>query len=156
MANPAAPSVTVIDDDPHQLAFLVAAIRRGGFGVTGFRRALDGLAYVIEQRPSALVLDLCMPEMDGIETLKRLQIGAPELPVLVVTGLISPRSDSHLDKLRRSGAVDCLLKPIDGPALCARLRDIIAAAAGKPGYTDQESARSGANATPAAWEMPTR
>ena len=140
MTDAAPDTVTVIDDDPSQLAMLVRMLQRGGFNASGFRQARDGIPYIIDNRPDAVVLDLWMPEIDGIEALQQLQASAPEVPVIVVSGLISSSRDGYFAQLTRGGAVACLAKPVRGAELCDTVRGAIAAR--RPPQTDQDSARS--------------
>jgi two-component system response regulator FixJ len=117
--------IVVIDDDPAHLDFLVTALQRDGFAVTGFGRSRDALHYIVDHPVGAVVVDLNMPQMDGLEIVRRLQATVPTAPVIGVTGAATPLPASHLRTLRLFGAVDCLRKPIDVVTLCDAVRRAI-------------------------------
>ena len=125
MSTSPAETVVVIDDDPDSLAFLAEAIRRDGFTVTTFSKPKEGVYHVIDHPASAVVVDLCMPEMDGIETVRRLQVSAPSTPIVGITGLATPQAGVYLQALRDAGAAVCLRKPIKSRELCDALRAAI-------------------------------
>src|SRR6516162_5623604 len=111
--------IVVIDDDATNLDFLVTALQREGFAVTGFRRSREALYYIIDHPVGAVVVDLHLPEMDGIEIIRRLQAAVPTAPVIGITGAAGPLAEAHLRTMRLFGAVECLRKPIDATTLCA-------------------------------------
>ncbi len=83
-------------------------------------------ALVKKQSPDVVLLDLQMPEQNGIETLQQLRTEYAELPVLILTTF---SDDTHLYAALRAGAGGFLLKDMDGDDLLAAIRG---AAQGKP------------------------
>lgn len=102
------------DDDPLQLravARLLKALGHSGALANSGQVALDLLE---RQSFDAVLLDLRMPELDGMETLSRLRLRFRDLPVVMVSG---DDLGSDWDFYRRLGASAFLVKPIDQMAL---------------------------------------
>jgi DNA-binding response OmpR family regulator len=108
----------VIEDEPRILAFLARGLEAEGFLVDAAGNGRDGLHRALGRAYDAVVLDLLLPELDGLSILRELQRRRPELPVVIV----SARSDLPT-KLRGFGlgASDYLAKPFAFDELVARL-----------------------------------
>jgi two-component system response regulator MprA len=93
-----------------------------GYDVELAADGLEALQAVADQRPDALVLDVMMPRMDGLETCRRLRAAGDDLPVLMLTAreMVSDRV-AGLD----AGADDYLPKPFALEELLARLRALL-------------------------------
>ena len=101
----------VVDDDEAVLDLTRELLLRGGFEVVtarGGREALEILRVDAERKIDAAVLDLAMPGMDGIETLRRIKEEDPELQVILLTGHASLEKGIEAMKF---GAMDFLEKP---------------------------------------------
>ena len=111
--------VHVIDDDDAARDSLAFLLRSAGFDVRGYESAPEFLA-AIETLPSGCVItDVRMPEMSGIELLRRLRESGNECPVLVITG----HADIPLAvEAMKLGAADFFEKPYDDDALLAAVR----------------------------------
>ena len=110
----------VIEDDPDLNRQLATALTDAGYVVD---RAFDGEEghYLGESEPyDAVILDLAMPGMDGIETLKRLLELDPTLQVILLTGHATVTKGVEAVKL---GAVDFLEKPADIATLIGKITD---------------------------------
>src|SRR5438067_7095475 len=109
-----AATVLLIDDD--------AGIRRGfgrllqsaGFQVLFAEDGSRGLATLRDSGPDAVLLDLNMPGLSGLDTLTQAATNAPDTPVIVVSG--SGNVDDVVQALRR-GAWDFVTKPVEDSAL---------------------------------------
>jgi DNA-binding NtrC family response regulator len=100
----------VIDDDPAGCRLVRAIFAVEGFDVMVAHDGAQGLRLVAEGAPEAVLLDLRLPEIDGLEVLQRLQRTDPFLPVIVLTADTQIRSAVRATHL---GAFDYLTKPID-------------------------------------------
>jgi two-component system response regulator MprA len=114
--------ILVVDDEPAVLDAVDRALRLEGYDTelaTDGREALDALAA---GAPDALVLDLLMPRVDGLEVCRRLRAAGDRTPVLVLTARASVS-----DRVRGldAGADDYLVKPFALEELLARLRALL-------------------------------
>ncbi len=116
----------VVDDDPVNRDMLSRRLARRGYDVVCASSGREALACVERQTFDAVLLDLMMPEMSGLEVLDTLrQTYAPlELPVLMITA--RDRSEDVADALGR-GATDYISKPVDFTVAVARIRNHVAA-----------------------------
>ena len=118
-------SVLIVDDEATSRNMLVRRLKRHGFSPTDAASGQSALDRVKETHFDAILLDLMMPGLSGIETLKKLrELFSPvELPVIMVTAV--PDSDQVVAALE-AGANDYVVKPVDFKMLVARLKTQIA------------------------------
>jgi two-component system OmpR family response regulator len=114
--------VLVVDDESTLADLLSMALRYEGWDV---RTAADGLGAVRTARdfkPDAVVLDIMLPDLDGLEVLRRLRAEAPEVPVLFLTA-----KDAVEDRVAglTAGGDDYVTKPFSLEELVARLRGLL-------------------------------
>lgn len=112
------PHVLVIDDEPQILRALRTILSARHFRVSVASRGEEGLALAAAQPPDLIILDLGLPDLDGVEVCKRLREWT-QTPIIV----LSVR-DSERDKVAAldSGADDYLTKPFGIEELLARIR----------------------------------
>jgi CheY-like chemotaxis protein len=116
--------ILVVDDHDTHRRVLALTLRPPEFDVTGVRDGLEALAYLRDHVPDAILLDVHMPGMSGLEVglaVRRLE-GLATVPILVMS--------SELDETIRSRAAafhaaDVLAKPIPAPQLRRRLTELI-------------------------------
>jgi two-component system KDP operon response regulator KdpE len=108
----------VIDDEPQIVRALKTILAEKGYRVTGASRGEEGLALAAATPPDVIILDLGLPDMDGVEVCARLREWTP-VPIIV----LSVR-DSEQDKVAAldRGADDYLTKPFGIDELLARIR----------------------------------
>jgi DNA-binding response OmpR family regulator len=111
--------VLVIDDEPNILRFLSRALRGHGFCVDCASDGLRGLELLRGGGYGLVVLDLLMPGVDGIATLKQIMGTHPEQPVMVLSALTDVESKVRCLEL---GAADYVTKPFALAELVARVR----------------------------------
>src|SRR5256712_13201996 len=100
----------VVDDDPEARKVLKDFLRLRGLAVLEARNGLEALLSVKQHRPGVVVLDLNMPRLGGLETLKRIRPFDPTIRVAVVTE--DPDAAVH-QQARALGATVVLIKPVD-------------------------------------------
>lgn len=113
----------MIEDDPRLSALVVEYLAESGFQVTTAATATVGLQVAAMGKFDALILDLMLPDMDGLEVCRRLRTGDTKgLPILMLTA----RGDAT-DRVvgLEMGADDYLPKPFEPRELLARLRAIL-------------------------------
>lgn len=111
--------ILVVEDDPTLAAGLAKALTHAGFAVDSVANGGDAIHHVAALAPDLVVLDLGLPDMDGVELLKRLRHKHKALPILILTA--RARLDDKIGALDL-GADDYLAKPFEMPELLARLR----------------------------------
>ena len=89
MATPAR-RVVVVDDDPDILAYYASVLTQAGYDVVTAQSAAEARAAAAARRPDALVLDISMPEEDGLSLAGRLYEGAQtrDIPIVLVTARV--------------------------------------------------------------------
>jgi two-component system response regulator MprA len=120
--------ILVVDDDRSLRDALRRALTLGGYEVQSADSGQQGLTQVATAGPDAVVLDIGMPDIDGLEVCRRIRAGGNRVPILMLTArdAISDRIDG-LD----AGADDYLVKPFDVGELKARLRALLRRAGGE-------------------------
>jgi two-component system cell cycle response regulator len=112
-------SVLVVDDDPSICQLFSELLRALGYQVATASSADAARRQLDERVFDALLLDLVMPGVGGLELLRELRAAQPMLPILIVTGYGS--FDAAVEAMRL-GASDLITKPIDAPMLDLRIR----------------------------------
>ncbi len=102
--------VLVIDDDPGIRDYLEAAVSRQGYEVAVAADGEEALAALHRSKPDIVTLDVVLPGMDGLETLRRLKQRLPEVPVIMLSG--HGQAHTIVDAMRL-GATDFLRKPFE-------------------------------------------
>jgi FixJ family two-component response regulator len=118
-------SVYLLDDDPEVLKALSRLLRAEGFPVRAFSSAHEFLAEYRPDEPACVLLDVAMPEMDGLELQRRLTNTGTVPPIVFLTG----RGDIPTSvRAMKSGASDFLTKPVDDVTLLRTVRSALRAA----------------------------
>jgi RNA polymerase sigma factor (sigma-70 family) len=117
------PTVLLVDDDPGVLNSLRWLLESEGLEVESFQSAQQFLDEYDPKKPGCVVLDVKMPEMDGLELQERMGMQGDHRPIIFVTG--------HGDvptsvRAMRAGAVDFLEKPVDDDTLLERVSQAVA------------------------------
>jgi DNA-binding NtrC family response regulator len=115
-------SVLIVDDEPTVLKSLMFALEEEGFEVQGAQDGAQGLAMAESMVPDAVLLDVNLPDMNGLDVLARLAADRPNLPVI----MISAMSDTRLAvKAVKAGAADYVTKPFDLDELLHTVRSAV-------------------------------
>jgi len=113
-------ALLVVDDNEVNRDLLTRRLVSAGFSVAGAASGPEALAALAEGRFDLVLLDVMMPEMDGLEVLRRIRarFGVGELPVVMASALGDSR---NLVDALRLGANDYVIKPLDMQVVLARL-----------------------------------
>ena len=119
-------SLLVIEDDERIRGAVLRAMRERGHVVESSGTALAGLQQVLDRRPDLVLLDLGLPDLDGVELLRMLR-AVSEVPVIVTT---ARDEDAAVVQALDAGADDHVLKPFQAGQLDARIRAVLRRVAG--------------------------
>ncbi len=124
----AAPLVLVVDDDDDQRGLLAEFLERDGFRVETAVDGADALERVAHLRPAAIVMDLCMPRLDGCEATRRIKGDESKrsIPVIVLS---AHAIGEYPKRARAAGADEIVAKPCRPAALARRIRELVGVAA---------------------------
>jgi DNA-binding NtrC family response regulator len=117
-----APTILVVDDEKNILTSLKTALSLEGFGVSIAGSGEIALEKVELEPVDLVLLDVMMPGMDGMATLKRLREGWPALPVVMMSG--HGTIGTALEAIR-NGAVDFVEKPLSTERLILTMRNVL-------------------------------
>ena len=116
--SPLSHSVLVVDDEPQIRRLLRVTLEAGGYRVWEAATGNDGIVEAAQRKPDVVVLDLGLPDLDGLTVLKRLREWT-RVPVLILT--VRDGDDEKVAALD-AGADDYVTKPFSTPELLARVR----------------------------------
>ncbi|AKF81404.1 chemotaxis protein CheY [Myxococcus fulvus 124B02] len=115
------PTVLVVDDDPHLRDIVRFALEHGGFRVEEAAEGRAALAHVQRSPPALIVLDIMMPEMDGLTVCREVR-RTHELPIVFLSS-----RDDEVDRILglELGGDDYLTKPFSPRELVARVKAVL-------------------------------
>jgi two-component system OmpR family response regulator len=119
--------ILLVEDDEDIAQRLIAGLTQAGFTVERADNGTDGYTMGLDEAYAAAVLDLGLPEMQGIDVLKRWRSAGRKLPVLILTarGTWAEKVDGL-----NAGADDYVTKPFHVPEVAARLKALIRRSSG--------------------------
>jgi adenylate cyclase len=116
--------ILVVDDVPDNIEILQMRLEAQGYAVATAADGIEALEKIRELSPDLVLLDVMMPRLDGIETVKRLKAD-PSLPFIPVILVTAKADASDVIAGLESGGDDYLTKPVDHAALSARVRSML-------------------------------
>jgi FixJ family two-component response regulator len=117
-----APTVFLLDDEPGMVKALTRLLKTEGFVVRGFSSAKAFLESYRAEEPACLVLDVAMPELDGLTLQQRLAEAGKPLPIVFLTG----HGDIPMSvQAMKTGAIDFLVKPVKDADLLRAVRSAL-------------------------------
>jgi len=124
MADPRIPRIFIAEDDESILDLLITRMRIAGYHTSQERNGMAALEAIKRSPPTACILDVNMPGMDGFTVLKRLRADplTAHVPVLILT---ARRAPDDIKMAIQLGATDYLSKPFNDEQLLARVARLL-------------------------------
>jgi FixJ family two-component response regulator len=116
-------TIVLVDDDSMVRVALARLLRGSGYTVVSFECASDVLASDLPRDSACLVLDVFMPEMNGIELWQELRRRGVELPSILITGERDERVRTWGEEI---GAISILYKPVEEQELLEAIETALA------------------------------
>jgi DNA-binding response OmpR family regulator len=116
-----AQTILVVEDEPSIASFVSLYLKNAGYDVRAVSTGAAALAQVSAESPALIILDLMLPDVDGIEVCRRIR-KTSDVPILMLTA-----RDEDVDKIigLEVGADDYLTKPFNPRELIARIKSIL-------------------------------
>ena len=114
--------VLTVDDEPAITELLRMALRYEGWEITTAGSGLSAVQAARDVRPDAVVLDIMLPDFDGLEVMRRIRTEQPDMPVIFLTA--KDAVDDRISGLT-AGGDDYVTKPFSLEELIARLRGLL-------------------------------
>jgi CheY-like chemotaxis protein len=118
------PTILTVDDSKALRLIIEKALSSFDCLAIEASNGFNAFFAIERERPNLILLDVAMPVMDGVETLRRLK-GAPELSDIPVIMLTSPADRPLLPQLSSMGAAATLMKPFTEAALLASIKAVV-------------------------------
>jgi len=133
-------TILVVEDEPNIADLVDLYLSRDGYRVLKKATGEDGLAAVRDQRPRLVVLDVGLPDIDGLEVCRRIR-ATSQVPILMLTA-----RDDDIDKIvgLEVGADDYMTKPFNPRELVARVKSILRRSGPERREAQSEQIRHGA------------
>jgi DNA-binding response OmpR family regulator len=132
-------SILVVEDETSIATFVAAYLRNAGFGVKTAASAQAALVELVSDSPALIVLDLNLPDGDGVELCRRVR-KTSDVPILMLTA-----RDDDIDKIigLEVGADDYMTKPFNPRELVARVKSVLRRAAPERRKSEADELRHG-------------
>lgn len=116
--------ILLVDDEPDIIEFLTYNLKKEGFKVYSATNGIDAIKIAKNKKPHLILLDVMMPEMDGLETCKRIR-EIPKLSKALIVFLTARGEDYSQITGFENGADDYITKPIAPKLLIIRLKALL-------------------------------
>jgi DNA-binding response OmpR family regulator len=100
--------ILIVDNEVNVARLLADSVRRQGHQAIVASKGEEGLALIALKRPDAVFLDVDMPGLNGIDVLRRIRKTDTTLPVIILSGTVSP---SQINEAKLLGVTDIIRKP---------------------------------------------
>jgi two-component system cell cycle response regulator DivK len=122
------PKLLIVDDEPDNIELLSRRLTRRGFEVVSATSALEGLAKAEADRPHLILMDIKMPQVDGLEATRRLKANPATKHIPIITLTAHAMAEDRAQALA-AGADEYESKPVDLPTLLAKVNALLPAGA---------------------------
>ena len=116
------PKILIVDDEVKMCFTLTKLFELSHYSVAVAHNGLEALDKVDSFQPHCVLLDIRMPQMNGVEVLKRVKQEHPEIVIIMTTAVVTEESR---DECLKIGAAEYLIKPIDFKELLGIINNLI-------------------------------
>jgi CheY-like chemotaxis protein len=116
--------IIIAEDEPDQRLALRLALQKEGYPVREAASGAEALSLIAQKAPRALITDIFMPDMDGLELITQVRDEFPDVRIIVVSGGGKRTSGDYFASTRVLGAHATLQKPLDFEQLVTILRSL--------------------------------
>ncbi|MCK5706783.1 MAG: response regulator [Candidatus Aureabacteria bacterium] len=116
--------ILIVDDSFTTRKFIAHILKKSGFEIVEADNGESGLKSVKEEKPDLVILDIVMPEKEGIDTILVLKNTLPDLPIIAISG--SSINDTYLSSAKKFGANAVLAKPFEESELIETIKEVMA------------------------------
>ncbi len=117
------PTILIVDDAMFMRALCGRLLEENGYDVVQAQNGAEAIAKYREVRPDAVLLDITMPEMDGIQALKEIKAIDPSARVAMVTAV---GQQAMVMSALKAGAMEFVMKPFDAERVLAAVQKMLA------------------------------
>ena len=103
--------ILIVDDEDAAIRVLTQLLERAGYAVTSSQSAKDGMFLQREDPADLIIMDIFMPDLNGLEAIQRLKKTYPETPIVAISGGNNMAGRDCLDLAREKGADYAFRKP---------------------------------------------
>lgn len=118
------PRILIIDDEPDIVRTLQDRLEMNGYSVITATNGTEGLEKAVSEKPDIILLDVIMPEMDGLEMLEALR-KHPEGKNVAVVMLTARSQPQDIARAKASGIDDYIVKPFDLSSLLEKIETVL-------------------------------
>jgi DNA-binding response OmpR family regulator len=102
--------ILVVDDEPDVVEFLKQFLETKGYDIIEAFNGQEALQKALQEQPHVVLLDIKLPDISGLEVLRKIKAERPTLSIVMITGVDDQEIGRHAMKL---GAYDYIVKPLD-------------------------------------------
>jgi two-component system chemotaxis response regulator CheY len=104
-------SIIVVDDDAYMRKLIESVLQEVGHNVVVLRSGFECLERIAQIEPDIIITDICMPNMDGIQTIQKIKTASSAIKIIAMTSVDKTFTENNTDLAIRYGATRLLLKP---------------------------------------------
>ena len=119
--------VLIVDDEPHMLRVTELSLKKGGYAIVIGRNGREALELAAREQPNLIVMDVTMPEMDGLTALQLLKADAATVAIPVIMLTVRGQAMTR-QQAEASGAALFLTKPFSPSQLLAEAKRLLESA----------------------------
>lgn len=120
------PKLLIVDDEPDNIELLARRLTRRGFEVVSATSAVEGIAKAEAERPNLVLMDIKMPQVDGLEATRRLKANPATAHIPVIALTAHAMAEDRANALA-AGADEYESKPVDLPTLLTKMTALLPA-----------------------------